>query len=146
MRYILYFTTLSISFWLLVTPLTVRGHSVAEIDHHPETTRAKAQEKPPPFNPDFGYDTVRKELPYPSFSLENPDWNAIAGWVNLFFGSLFVAALIITGILFITSGGDPEQTKRARANFVWVITGIVIYALIFFILWAIRSVLTTIFP
>lgn len=142
MRYILYFITLV---WISATPFYLQAHSVAETGH-PATTRAKAQEVSPPFNPDFGYDTIKKELPYPSFNLENPDWGAIAGWVSLFFGSLFVAALIISGILFITSGGDPERTKRARANFTWVITGIVIYALIFFILWAIRSVLTTIYP
>lgn len=49
-----------------------------------------------------------------------------AGVVALFF-------IVISGIKFITSGGDPKQVEGARKTLTWAIIGLVVVFLSFFI-------------
>ena len=64
----------------------------------------------------------------------------LTAWANylltitsLLAGILAVYSLIYSGILFITSGGNQERSKRARANLIHTIIGIIIIVSTFFI-------------
>ena len=53
-------------------------------------------------------------------------------------GALSVVFIIVGGIMFITSAGNPEQTKRARNTLLYAVVGLLIsivaFALVNFIL------------
>lgn len=42
------------------------------------------------------------------------------------FGLIAVICFVIAGILFLTSGGDPEKVQTARNAFMWGVAGIVV--------------------
>ena len=67
-------------------------------------------------------------------------WELVKRIVDLFLlviGILSVIAIIIGGIIYITSGGDPDKAKKGQKAVVYAIYGIVIASLA----WVIESVL-----
>lgn len=44
-------------------------------------------------------------------------------------GIAFIAALIIGGIMYVTSAGNEEQAQKAKNTITWAIIGIVIIAI-----------------
>ncbi len=57
----------------------------------------------------------------------------IIDWLLVFAGVLAVIAIVYSGLMYITSGGDPAKAETAKKNLVWAIIGIVIIALAFVI-------------
>lgn len=55
-------------------------------------------------------------------------------WLLVFAGTAALVLLIIGGIKFITSGGDPKQTEGARKTLTFAILGLVLILLSFAIL------------
>lgn len=65
-----------------------------------------------------------------------PEVNSFGGLIDfvlnnmLFFGGLLVIfAALYTGIMYITAGGDVQKATRARANFIYIIIGLVLILL-----------------
>ena len=48
----------------------------------------------------------------------------IALWVV--FGGIVIICFIYSAILFLTSGGQPEKIKTAKASFLWGVVGVVV--------------------
>ena len=57
----------------------------------------------------------------------------IINWLLLFTGAVAVFAIIYSGIMYMTAGGDVAKAEAARKNLIWAITGIVIIVLSFVI-------------
>jgi prolipoprotein diacylglyceryltransferase len=57
------------------------------------------------------------------------------------FGLIAVIAFIIAGILFLTSGGDPEKVQTARHAFMWGVAGVIVGILAFSIMAIIQTAL-----
>lgn len=58
----------------------------------------------------------------------------IIGAALLFAGVVAVFMIIIGGIKFLTSGGDPKQVEGARNTLTWAVVGLIIVLLSFAIL------------
>lgn len=52
----------------------------------------------------------------------------------LFAGIVALFMIILGGIKFLTSGGDPKQVEGARNTLTWAIIGLILILLSFFIL------------
>lgn len=50
----------------------------------------------------------------------------IINWLLTFVGALAVIALIYSGVMYITAGGDAAKAENAKKNIVWAIVGILI--------------------
>lgn len=55
-------------------------------------------------------------------------------WLLGIAGALAVIAIIYSGIMYMTSGGDQTKAETAKKNLIWAITGIVIILLSFVII------------
>lgn len=55
--------------------------------------------------------------------------NDIMGWVFILVVAVSTIVIIIAGISFITSQGDPQKTKNARNTIIYAVVGIIIAAL-----------------
>lgn len=53
----------------------------------------------------------------------------VISWILWFLGALAVVFVIYGGILYITSGGDAEKTKKARDTLLYAIIGVIIIIL-----------------
>lgn len=54
---------------------------------------------------------------------------AIINWSLGLAGAFAVIAIVYSGIMYITAGGDAEKAANARKNLTWAIIGIVIIML-----------------
>lgn len=54
---------------------------------------------------------------------------AIIDWLLALAGALAVIAIIYSGIMYITAGGDPTKAEGAKKNLIWAIIGVVVIAL-----------------
>lgn len=59
---------------------------------------------------------------------------ALVNWLIGIFGSLAVLAIIIGGIQYSSSGGNPEAIRRAKSHIVNAVVGVIMLILMFFIL------------
>lgn len=69
-------------------------------------------------------------------SLEGPE-GILVGIINWFLGFasvLAVAAIVYSGVMYITAGGDTSNADAAKKNLVWAITGIVVILLSYLII------------
>ena len=66
---------------------------------------------------------------------------AITRAAGLIFSGIAVVCFLISGVLFLTAGGDPEKTQAARSSFVWGIAGVVVGIIAFSIVAIISSAL-----
>ncbi len=55
--------------------------------------------------------------------------DTIMGWVFILVVAVATVVIIVAGINFITSQGDPQKTKNARNTIIYAIVGIIIAAL-----------------
>ena len=55
--------------------------------------------------------------------------NSTFDWLLGFMGIFAVGAVIYSGIMYITSGGDSTQAENAKKNLTWAIIGTVIISL-----------------
>lgn len=51
------------------------------------------------------------------------------GWLLGIVGFLAVIAVIYSGFMYITSGGDSGQAETAKKNFTWAVIGMVLVGL-----------------
>lgn len=58
----------------------------------------------------------------------------IVYWMLVIAGALAFIFLVYSGILYITSGGNPETQKRAQSGLVSAIIGIIIIVLAYVII------------
>jgi len=65
----------------------------------------------------------------------------IVNQIWVVFTVLAIICLIIAGVLFLTSQGDPEKIAKARSALIWGIAGIVVGILAFTIIAVIRGAL-----
>lgn len=61
---------------------------------------------------------------------------------GLIFGGVAVISFVIAGILFLTSNGEPEKIKQARAAVVWGVAGVIVGILAFSIIAIVVGILT----
>lgn len=66
---------------------------------------------------------------------------AIITWMLNIIGVFAVFALIYSGILYVTSAGDPTKTETAKKNLTWAIIGIAVVLLCRVILYSIVKIL-----
>ena len=67
---------------------------------------------------------------------------AIIDWLLVFAGALAVIAIVYSGIMYITAGGDPAKAEAAKKNLIWAILGVIIIALALVIVSAVSSILS----
>ena len=53
----------------------------------------------------------------------------VINWMLILAGILAVVALIYSGIMYITAGGNADQAAKAQKNITWAVIGIVIILL-----------------
>ena len=61
---------------------------------------------------------------------------------GLIFGGVAVISFLVAGVLFLSSHGEPEKIKQARAAVVWGVAGVVVGILAFSIIAIVISVVT----
>jgi len=52
----------------------------------------------------------------------------VTAWALGIAGVIAVLALVYSGVMYITSGGNEEQAAIAKKNIVWVVIGLVLIA------------------
>jgi len=82
---------------------------------------AKAQTAIPNF-----HDIV---LPHSRFSSLNEILGAVINWSLILAGALATIAIAVSGIMYITSGGDQTKAEAAKKNLAWAIIGLVLILL-----------------
>lgn len=55
----------------------------------------------------------------------------VKGPIWIVFGLIALIAFVISGVLFLTAGGDPTKVAAARTSFLWGMVGIVVGILAF---------------
>ena len=67
----------------------------------------------------------------------------IITWLLYFAGVLAFIFLVVSGIMYITAGGNPEQSKKAQQGLINAIIGIIIITLAFVILRTVGNIVDT---
>ncbi len=67
----------------------------------------------------------------------------IITWLLYFAGVLAFIFLVVSGIMYITAGGNPEQSKKAQQGLINAIIGIIIVTLAFVILRTVGNIVDT---
>lgn len=65
----------------------------------------------------------------------------IVNQIWVVFTIIAIICFVIAGVLFLTSGGDPEKIGKARSALIWGVAGIVVGILAFTIIAVIRGAL-----
>lgn len=87
------------------------------------------------------------DLPTPGLPTTLPDIaSRIFGWLVGFAGAFAVAAVIYSGIMYITSAGDATQAEKAKKNLTWAIIAVVLISVSASIVWLVNNILTTVAP
>ena len=66
----------------------------------------------------------------------------IIGWLSILAGALAVMAVVYSGIMYITAGGDSAKAEKAKNNLVWAIIGVVITVLAYVIIQWVQDILS----
>lgn len=106
-------------------------------------TQREQTEKTSLFNPDLGYNKIVDCLPVSRFDNRSIGSliNSVLSTLNFIIGFLALFGLIVSGIMYITAGGDQAKAEKARHNIVWIIIGIFIYMLALYFLPIIRAII-----
>ena len=74
-------------------------------------------------------------LPTSKFDLTGTEGlvTGIINWLLGLTGVVAIVAVVYSGIMYMTAGGDTTKAEAARKNLTWAITGIVIIVLSFVI-------------
>lgn len=67
--------------------------------------------------------------------------HALENAAGLIFGAIAVIMFVISGVYFLTAGGEPEKVQKARQAFLWGIAGVVVGILAFSIIAVVGSVI-----
>lgn len=82
---------------------------------------------------DLGYCDVKEALPSTWIT---DIWGLITTsltYIPRVIGVLALFGLIVTGIMYIMAGGDSDKAAKAQKNIGWIITGVVLFLLLFWI-------------
>lgn len=96
-----------------------------------------------PFSPDLGYNQLKCLLPDSSIGSLGALFLTAWNWASTAVGILAFLGILVTGIMYITAGGDPDKAKKAQQNLIWIVTGIVIWLVSFLVLGGIRDLLVS---
>jgi plastocyanin len=88
---------------------------------------------------DLGYCAIRDSLPNSSINNIRDFITVAVSFTAKAVGVLALLGLIVTGIMYITSGADADKAGKAQKNLGWIVTGLVIFMLLFWIPQIIRS-------
>ena len=81
-----------------------------------------------------------------SFATQDTDYKGLVDNIEkavaLVFSTLVVICIVIAGILFLTSSGDPNKVEKARNALIWGVVGVVIGIVAYSILGVINSMLS----
>jgi hypothetical protein len=66
----------------------------------------------------------------------------IVNQIWIIFTIVAVICFVVAGILFLTSGGNPEKVAAARSAFLWGVAGIVVGVLAYTIIALVRGAIT----
>ena len=67
--------------------------------------------------------------------------DAIARAAGMIFGGIAVVCFLAAGVMFLTSGGQPDRLQVARSAVMWGIVGIIIGILAFSIIGIVSNIL-----
>jgi hypothetical protein len=81
-------------------------------------------------------------LPTSNYSDLNSLMLGLANWLIGICGGLAVIAVVYSGIMYITAGGDTAKAETARKNLTWAITGVVVAILAGVIVTIVNKALT----
>lgn len=81
------------------------------------------------------------KFPQTKFSQLLDIFPPIIEWIGILAIILAVIAIMVSGIQYILSFGNPEKAQLAKKNLVWAITGIIIGALAGVIILLVRQVI-----
>jgi len=92
-------------------------------------------------------DITRIDLPPSGLPATLPEIAArIFGWLVGFAGAFAVAAVIYSGIMYITSAGDATQAEKAKKNLTWAIIAVILISVSASIVWLVNDVLKNVAP
>ena len=60
---------------------------------------------------------------------ENPIWSVLdtfLKWILSIFGLIAIIAFVVSGIMYLTSGGNENQIDSAKRYMIWSIVGVVV--------------------
>ena len=66
------------------------------------------------------------EVNVPKADPANVSLSSILGWVYFAVAAVAVIIIIVAGIQYMTSQGEPEKTKKAQATITYAVIGLVI--------------------
>lgn len=69
--------------------------------------------------------------------------SGMIGWFVWLVSALAVIAIIYSGIMYMTAGGDETKAAAAKKNLLWAILGIIVVFLSYAIIGIIRKILST---
>lgn len=70
----------------------------------------------------------------------------IAGIIEFvlpFIGGVLILMVIYGGLLYITSGGDPEKLGKAKKTLLWAVLGVILIVISYSIVVALNTVVNT---
>lgn len=80
----------------------------------------------------------------------NPHFDSIEGivlgvlnWVFILAGGLLLIAVVYSGILYITAGGDATKAENGKKNLIWALIGLVIMVLAVVIIGWVQDIINT---
>lgn len=65
----------------------------------------------------------------------------VIDWILILAGGLAIIAVVYSGIMYITAGGDAAKAEKAKNNLVWAIIGVVIITLAYAIIQWVQNIL-----
>lgn len=65
--------------------------------------------------------------------------NKIVQQIWVVFTVIAVICFVVAGILFLTSGGDPDKITKARSAFIWGVAGVIVGVLAYTIIALVRG-------
>jgi hypothetical protein len=73
---------------------------------------------------------------------DNPVWavlDSLVFWLLSIFGTIAVMAFVVSGLMYLTSGGNENQIDTAKTYMIWSIVGVIVALSGFIILYAIDT-------
>lgn len=69
--------------------------------------------------------------------------SGVIDYVLLFIGGVLMLMIIWGGVQYITSGGDPEKTGKAKKTLMWAILAVILIVISYSVVVALNEVVNT---
>lgn len=90
----------------------------------------------------LGEITPINKLPASRFADVPAVISGVIDWILILAGALAVIAVVYSGIMYITAGGDSAKAEKGKNNLIWAIIGVVIISLAYVIIQWVQNILT----